>query len=101
MIADVGPIQHDPSMCRPDRCPGNYGCWCAACERNFHGDAAERWWESEIARAYKLNEAIERIRVHHDKTLGHSPTNRIGYCAEPDGISATYCETGILLAGLR
>ena len=49
----------------------------------------------------KLQEAIERIRVHHDKTLGHSPTNRIGYCAEPNGISATYCETGILLAGLR
>jgi hypothetical protein len=49
----------------------------------------------------RLAEAIERLRVHHDKTLGHSPTNRIGYCAEPDGISATYCETGILLAGLR
>ena len=46
-------------------------------------------------------EAVERIRAHHDRTLGHSPTNRIGYCAEPDGISATYCETGILLAAIR
>jgi hypothetical protein len=52
-------------------------------------------------RTVKWQEAVERIRAHHDKTLGHSPTNRIGYCAEPDGISATYCETGILLAGLR
>jgi hypothetical protein len=46
----------------------------------------------------RLSEAVERIRAHHDKTLGHSWTNRVGYCAEPDGISATYCETGILLS---
>jgi hypothetical protein len=49
----------------------------------------------------RLAEAVERIRAHHDRTLGHTPTNRVGYCAEPDGISATYCETGILLAALR
>jgi len=52
-------------------------------------------------RPNQVAEAVERIRAHHDRTLGHSPTNRIGYCAEPDGISATYCETGTLLAGLR
>ena len=72
-----------------------------ACEHGIHGDAAKRWWVSETGRMAQLTEAIERIRVHHDKTLGHSATNRIGYCAEPNGISATYCETGILLAGLR
>lgn len=49
----------------------------------------------------RLAESIERIRAHHDRTLGHGLTNRLGYCAEPDGISAAYCETGILLAGIE
>ena len=51
-------------------------------------------------RANQLAESVEGVRSHHDRTLRHSPTNVIGYCAEPDGISATYCETGILLAAI-
>lgn len=46
----------------------------------------------------QLAEAVERIRAHHDRTLKHGRTNTITYCAEPDGISATYCEVGTLLA---
>lgn len=51
-------------------------------------------------RPAQLQEAVERIRAHHDLTLRHSQTSVLGYCAEPDGISATYCEAGILLAAL-
>jgi hypothetical protein len=32
----IGPIQHDPIMCKPGRCPGDSGCWCADCERGEH-----------------------------------------------------------------
>jgi hypothetical protein len=32
----IGPIQHDPALCKPGRCPGPTGCWCAACERGEH-----------------------------------------------------------------
>ena len=39
-----------------------------------------------IERIQQREEAVERIRSHHDRTLGHSWTTRVGYCAEPDGI---------------
>jgi hypothetical protein len=52
-------------------------------------------------RSHLIAEAVERIRAHHDRTLGHGWTSRVGYCAEPNGISAIYCETGILLAAIR
>lgn len=52
------------------------------------------------ARLIQLHEAIERIRSHHDRSSGHVPTNTIGYCGESDGISATYCETGVLLMAI-
>lgn len=32
----IGPIRHDPIMCKPDRCPGPTGCWCADCESGQH-----------------------------------------------------------------
>jgi len=32
----IGPIQHDPALCKPGRCPGPTGCWCIACERGEH-----------------------------------------------------------------
>jgi hypothetical protein len=49
----------------------------------------------------KVSEAVERIRAHHDRSSGHVPTNTVGYCGESDGISAAYCETGVLLAALE
>jgi hypothetical protein len=45
-----------------------------------------------------LAEATAKIRDGH--ALNHAPTTVLGYCAENDGISATYCETGILLVAL-
>lgn len=32
----IGPIQHDPALCKPGKCPGPTGCWCVACERGEH-----------------------------------------------------------------
>jgi hypothetical protein len=32
----IGPIQHDPVMCKPGKCPGPHGCWCAECEKGDH-----------------------------------------------------------------
>ena len=32
----IGPIQHDPYLCKPGKCPGPTGCWCSACERGLH-----------------------------------------------------------------
>jgi hypothetical protein len=57
--------------------------------------------EATPDRTHLVIEAVERIRAYRDRALGHSWTSRVGYCAEPNGISATYCETGILLAALR
>jgi hypothetical protein len=61
----VGPIEHDPQMCLPDRCPGDWGCWCADCERGNHPpvEAPEQadpltaakaadWTESELRFAH-------------------------------------------------
>jgi hypothetical protein len=66
--------------------------WCTR-EAGHHGEHAFR--PNQIA------EAVERIRANHDRSRGHSRTNIVGYCAEPDGISAAYCEIGILLEALR
>lgn len=55
-------------------------------------------------RPNQIAESVERVRSHHDRTLGHRPTNVVGYCATPDDVSAVhlaeYCEIGILLAAI-
>jgi hypothetical protein len=35
----IGPIQHEPALCKPAQCPGPHGCWCYACEHGVHGQA--------------------------------------------------------------
>lgn len=42
----IGPIQHDPFMCKRDRCPGPRGCWCRDCESGQHpwqGISHDEW----------------------------------------------------------
>jgi hypothetical protein len=45
-----------------------------------------------------MDEAVSRIRKAH--SMNHVPTSVVSYCGESDGISAVYCETGILLRAL-
>jgi hypothetical protein len=34
-------------MCRPGRCPGDHGCWCAPCEAGVYGDDERAAWIAE------------------------------------------------------
>jgi hypothetical protein len=73
-----------------------YSTYCSDwCTREAEHDGEHTFRPNQIA------EAVERIRANHDRSSGHVPTNTIGYCGESDGISAVYCETGVLLAAIR
>lgn len=46
----------------------------------------------------RLREAVDRISLAH--SMKHVPLSIATYCGESDGVSAVYCETGILLRAL-
>lgn len=57
------------------------------------------WTAPPPTRQQVIEAGIITRRERH-AGLGHEPTSVVGYCAEPDGISATFCVEGFWLETL-